>query len=207
MANAILVTGFGPFGSVRENPSAAIAARLDGAFCAAHRIVGAVLPVEIETLSEHLASLVERVRPAAVIQFGVAERRDRILLERAAVNHALFSIPDIRGVSWRDRSLEDHGPFERRSTLPLAAIAERWAEAGLSFAFSDDAGRYLCNVALYYGLRLAERFSPRPLWGFIHVPLPQEQDPASLVALEGMHEAARLAVEVTALHIPRTEIA
>lgn len=206
MAAPILVTGFGPFGAVRDNPSAAIAERLDGRLCGDALIIGAVLPVEIETLEARLATLIERVRPAAVLQFGVAESRIRLSLERRALNRAEFSMPDIHGVSWRNRSLTTDGPPQCEATLPLESIADAWARDDLAYEFSDDAGRYLCNASLYFGLHLAARYTPAPLWGFIHVPLPCEENPVSLLSREDIHRAARLAADVTSRTLSPTVI-
>lgn len=207
MTRPLLITGFGPFGSVSDNPSAVIARHLDGTVCGRCRVVGVVLPVEIETLEERLAALIDRFRPAAVVQFGVAESRDRLILERVAVNQAGFTIPDITGVSWRDRALVERGPPTREATLPLRAIAECWSDARLPYAWSDDAGRYLCNAALYFGLAIAHRQAPEIPWGFIHVPLPREENPASLLSIADLHRAAALAVEATESLLPSTEIA
>jgi pyroglutamyl-peptidase len=196
----ILITGFGPFGTLGDNPSAAIAARLDGTVVEGRRLVGCVLPVAIEPLASRLETLVERLQPAAVLQFGVAETSDRLRLERRAVNQAAFSIPDIAGVTWRDRALVEGGPAQLATTLPLGAIADAWRIGGLAYALSDDAGRYVCNAAFYFTLMLAQRARPTFPAGFIHVPLPQEVNPASRVRRDAMIEAARRAVEVTLLH-------
>jgi pyroglutamyl-peptidase len=197
----LLLTGFDTFGSIADNPSARLVRALDGARCDAGVIVSAVLPVAISGLEKRLARLVDSVQPAAVLQFGVAETRTRLALERKALNEADFTLPDIDGITWRCRALAADGAPALCATLPLDAIAAAWSRAGLAWEWSDDAGRYLCNASFYQGLRLAAQ-RPVPLpWGFIHVPLPREENAAGAVSFAAMVEAARLAAEVTSLHL------
>src|SRR5258708_25941845 len=72
MERVILLTGFGPFGGERINPSWEVAERFEG-----KRIGGTVvktlkLPVDCKRAARQVMETVERMRPAAVIGLGQA---------------------------------------------------------------------------------------------------------------------------------------
>src|SRR5260370_36295267 len=74
MERVILLTGFGPFGGERINPSWEVAERFEG-----KRIGGTVvktlkLPVHCNRAARQVMDTVERMRPAAVIGLGQAGR-------------------------------------------------------------------------------------------------------------------------------------
>ena len=91
----VLVTGFGPFGSERVNPSGLIAARLGGV----------VLPVVAEEAWIMTREEMKRRRARAVLALGVAGGRAHVCVEKQAVNEAAYPIADDAG-----RVL--HGPLD-----------------------------------------------------------------------------------------------
>jgi pyroglutamyl-peptidase len=82
----VLVTGFEPFTPHKVNPTEELARALEG-----HRIAGAivrsaVLPVHHENAARSVSTLLETLRPDAVLHLGLAGGRARIARERVGVN-------------------------------------------------------------------------------------------------------------------------
>ena len=168
----LLLTGFEPFGGFARNPSAEIVARLDGAEIAGNRVVGRTLPVTLAGLDEALDRALAGVAPALVMALGLASAEPAIRLERFAVNLADFVIPDNAGARVTGQLLDPDGPAALASRLPLAAIRDALIARGIPARFSNSAGTYLCNAAMY---RLLRRLPDALPCGFVHLPhLPEE---------------------------------
>lgn len=177
-----LVTGFEPFGSFDRNPSALIAEALDGATVAGVRIVGRVLPVDLNAVDGALAAALRATGPDAVIALGLAASEPVIRLERVALNVADFTTPDNAGNLSRNAPLDPKGPDARSSRLPLEAILEALLGAGIPARLSETAGLYLCNAAMY---RLLARLPAGVPGGFIHLPPLPEQVAATIRGMAG----------------------
>ncbi|WP_395018603.1 pyrrolidone-carboxylate peptidase [Dongia sp.] len=212
---SVLITGFEPYAGLASNPSAEIAAALDGMEISGCKIVGRLLPVDFARYHDRLKALLDEVAPALYIGFGLAMGEDMIRIERFGVNLADFDIPDNAGASPRGRAIEPEGPDARASTLPSAAIRAALLEAGIPARFSNSAGSYLCNATLYSALGLcAARGTP---CGFIHLPYASEQVAALLregngplngesaapsLPIEMMVAAAEIVLQVSAAGLP-----
>lgn len=164
---SVLVTGFEAFGGHEDNPSAQVAAALDGRRIGGARIVGRTLPVDLARLDAALGTVLTETDPCAVLAFGLAGTEPVIRLERVALNVADFGIPDNGGALHRNRPLEPGGPDARFSRLPLEAILDALLAAGIPARLSQSAGLYLCNAAMY---RFLGRLPPDLPCGFIHLP-------------------------------------
>ena len=102
----LLVTGFGPFGPVADNPTARLIAHMDAegeAFCPDARLVTAVLPTSYRRAAETFETLLTEHRPLGVLSFGVATKADKIRLERFAQNLDDADLPDIDGKQLQGR--------------------------------------------------------------------------------------------------------
>ena len=135
----ILVTGYGPFLDVADNPSAALARALHGRVAAGHAIHAAVLPVRWLDGPRAAIEAGLAIRADLAIGLGVARGRRGLWVERTAVPHRDGA--DVDGLAgttlpaWRE---------PRRATLDPERLAHH-----LDAHVSDDAGRYLCNAWLY----------------------------------------------------------
>lgn len=168
----LLVTGFGPFPGVANNPSAALARRI-AASTRLRRVIGtspelliletayAALPADLQpALAEH---------PTAVLMIGVARRAKRIRVEGRAINRASRLFPDASGVAAHRMTLDATGPDERRSPVAARALPTLSRVGAIR---SHDAGRYLCNAAYY---RVLAEGAPAV---FLHIPpLPDRSRP------------------------------
>ncbi|KQQ13592.1 peptidase C15 [Methylobacterium sp. Leaf123] len=164
----LLITGFGPFPTVPDNPSARLARRL-AAFPHLRRVLGhtpdcLVLDTRYDALHTQLAPALAR-GPSAVLMIGVAARRPRVCVETRAVNRVSRLFPDASGAVGCFLAFDPDGPAQRPSA---AATQVRVAlrRVGLDAAASRDAGRYLCNASYYRALATG-----RPVV-FLHIPMP-----------------------------------
>ncbi|GAB2178405.1 pyroglutamyl-peptidase I [Dongia sp. agr-C8] len=209
----ILITGFAPFAGLDSNPSADIAASLDGREIGGRRIVGRLLPVDFARYQAALEALLRETAPALYVGFGLATGEDMIRLERFGVNLADFEIPDNAGARLTGRKIEAEGPDARAATIPCAEIRAALLDAGIPARLSNSAGSYLCNATLYSALGLcAARGTP---CGLIHLPYASEQVAALLregslngesaapsLPIEMMVAAAEIALAVSAASAP-----
>lgn len=172
----ILVTGFNPFRGVRINPSELVVKALAQRTLQfskrypALEIITAILPTEYIAATRLLRSLMRTTRPDGVICLGVASRRERISLERVALNWDDDPTPDNAGRIRRGRRIAPGGPDVYWSTLPLDPMREALRKHGIKSYVSNHAGTFVCNHAFYVARKEAAR-RPRPIpCGFIHLP-------------------------------------
>ncbi|MHA7239121.1 pyroglutamyl-peptidase I [Arthrobacter sp. TMS1-12-1] len=188
----ILLTGFEPFGGESTNPSwqaAQRAAELLGG--QGLEAVAVQVPCVFGRSIEVLEGALGQYDPGIVLCVGQAGGRERISLERVAINVDDARIPDNAGLQPIDEPVVAGGPAAYFSTLPVKACAEAVAGLGIPAEVSQTAGTYVCNH-LFYGLMdlLADRQGTRG--GFIHVPYSTGQADAHGqpgLAVEAMAEA------------------
>ncbi|PKN55567.1 MAG: hypothetical protein CVU56_20700 [Deltaproteobacteria bacterium HGW-Deltaproteobacteria-14] len=173
-----LVTGFGPFLDVADNPSGLVAARLDGREVAGVTVRGRTLPVSYARAPAALARQLAALRPVCVVALG-AGRGDAITLEGGARNRANTPHPDCDGVTLVHTTLDPVALPRLGCDLPLAAWARSLARPGAPVVTSEDAGGYVCN-ATYFALLMAKGIYNDRI--FIH--MPRRTDSAALAAAE-----------------------
>jgi pyroglutamyl-peptidase len=178
----IVLTGFEPFGGHAVNPSGEIARALDGRTIAGALVAASVLPVELARLDAALDAALAGPTPTLVVALGLAAGEPAIRLERVALNLADFAIPDNSGAVARGVALDPGGPAARLARLPLAAALDALLAAGIPARFSESAGAYLCNAAMY---RLLARVPEGVPCGFVHLPQLPAQAAAALAARGG----------------------
>lgn len=167
----ILLTGFEPFGTYKDNPSAAVVDALDGRTIAREAVRGAILPVHHARAAEVVAQLIDDTAPRAVVHLGLAGGRARLALERVAVNVMDFEIADNAGYRATGEPCAPGGPAAYFSTLPIDAMLEALLADGVPAYLSSTAGTYLCNQTFYTTRHLLETRGLRTPAGFIHLPL------------------------------------
>ena len=203
----ILLTGFEPFGPVKENPSEqivrSIGRRLGRGMDEEARGRGAmelraeVLPTEFVAADRRIRQLIREFRPDAVLCLGVAPQRDKISLERVALNLDDDSLPDNAGRRRAGRRIAPNGPAAYWSTLPLERIRKRIERLGIPASYSNHAGTYLCNHIFYVARHEIEKIGSGAPCGFVHVPpLRTRGKKARGLRLETMVEAVECCLEV-----------
>jgi len=167
MSATVLVTGFGPFGGHTHNPSARAVELLAREWAPPARLVTAVLPVSFARATAQLRALVEEHAPAVVLGVGLAAGRQRLGLERVALNLVDARIPDVDGAQPVDVPVVPGEPTARLTTLPVKAALLALQDAGLPAELSLSAGTYVCNAVMFAGLTYAPDDA---VAGFLHVP-------------------------------------
>jgi pyroglutamyl-peptidase len=158
----VLLTGFGPFGNVAENPTERLARHFDGARIGDRLVEGLPLPT---SFSRAKVLLRERVTDhELVLMLGVAESEKVIRIETVGRNCDDARIADIDGASPSGRI--DEGPEVLPVSVDTHAILAALQRADIPARLSDTAGSYVCNHVLYATLATVDV----PRIGFIHVP-------------------------------------
>ena len=164
----IVVTGFEPFGGEKVNASWEAVRELQG-------VQTVLLPVSFRRAAAAVREIVSS-SPDAILCVGEAGGREKISVERVAVNLMDARIPDNDGFQPVDAKIREDGPAAYFSTLPTRALAEAMENAEISYT----AGTYVCNAVFYTLMDAARESIPA---GFIHVPKTMEI-PALTKALE-----------------------
>lgn len=170
----ILLTGFEPFDGASVNASWEAVRRLDGVQPGGYRVVSRCLPTVFERAWSALEAALAAFDPVAVIAVGQADGRDRVSLERVAINLVDARIPDNDGAQPIDRPVLADGPAAHFSTLPLKPMLAALQAANIPAELSCTAGTFVCNH-LFYRLCHALRARPGVPAGFVHVPLLDSQ--------------------------------
>jgi len=169
----VLLTGFGPFPGVPENPSGWLAETL-AATTRGHGFEphGAVLPTEWAAVAALAPRLQAELQPLVTIHFGVSARATGLRLERTAHNRAAPRV-DVCGVKPASRAILDDGAARLETRLPVTTLAARLRAQGHAARASQSCGRYLCNFLYYHSLARTQRHGGDAL--FVHVPLTRAQ--------------------------------
>lgn len=189
----VLLTGFGPFPGLAENPSAWLAEtcakRASPEF--AGEIHAQILPTEWEATAL-MPRLYASRQPHVMIHFGVSERANAFRIERSAHNRAAMRA-DASAALPAGRVIHAEGPDRLDTALPAGRVAAHLRTSGLPAVTSRSAGRYLCNFLYYHSLDWAHRQPDPRLVLFVHVP-PLTGKGGTFSAeelLRGAHETVR----------------
>ena len=166
----VLLTGFGPFGSAKVNPSWLAVKRLHGRVIRGRRIVARRLPVVFARSLPALQRQLKKVKPVLVICVGLADGRAEITPERVAVNLDDARMADNAGRKPADQLILPGGPAAYWSTLPVKVIVRALRRRGIPARVSASAGAYVCNHVFYGLMHELARSGNRVRGGFIHVP-------------------------------------
>lgn len=135
---SVLITGFEPFGGRDRNLSWDVAAK--AASCDSFKDwVNAVrLPVSFRKVTEIVSGLLQYMKPDVMLMLGMAAKRERISVERLAVNLQDARIPDNEGFLPVDRPIFPDGENALFSTLPAKSIASAINDTGIDAAVSES---------------------------------------------------------------------
>jgi pyroglutamyl-peptidase len=171
----ILVTGFGPFPGMPENPSAQLVMTLaQPRIAKAFNLEARILPTKFSEAGPALARAIAEVRPDIVVCFGVASKTDTIRVERAAWNVVDPVKQDEAGHRHKGNKVRADGPEGYGTTLPVPDIVADLTRAGFMAGGSNDAGDYLCNYIFYQLMHDIATCGQKRMGGFVHIPVPRE---------------------------------
>jgi pyroglutamyl-peptidase len=172
----VLVAGFGPFPGAPKNPSAGLVRALlkrRRPALADVRLIGTVIPTSYAFVAREFRDLLRKHDPDAVLLFGLASRAKFMRVERRAVNAATSLYPDFTRRKLTTRSLIAGLPCELRSTGSVERLVQAGRAAGVDTRPSRDAGRYICNAALFTALDVAQSSGRPRRVAFVHIPRPR----------------------------------
>ncbi len=169
----ILVTGFGPFPGAPFNPTMPLVGRLTQLRRPALdevELTGHIFHVTYQTVDRELPELISRVRPQALLMFGLADRTPYLRVETRARNALTTLLADADGNLARQGSIVSGAealPFgPHTANLLRAALA-----TGIDARASRDAGSYLCNYLSWRAIEATQKPEGPSHAAFIHVPL------------------------------------
>lgn len=179
-----LVTGFDAFSGQEKNPSAIVAQsmpehlRQDDMHL---HVRGQVLPTASRggwlKLKAVIDETVERAvavsgddASVVILMTGVAASREKLNLERFALNVRDYGIPDNEGVLAVDSFVDPGEQDLLRTMLPLPVVQERLQAAGFPNQISNHAGTYICNEMYFRALSYCRRIHQVKAVLFVHVP-------------------------------------
>ena len=165
----VLVTGFGAFEEVVDNPSGALAEALEGHRESGLEVCGRLLPVSFGRVGAALDAVLDDLprRPAAILCLGVQKQNWFRLESRARVQLPPDERFDVDGAPIPNEPLA--ADRDRATVLDVERLREALERAGAHDArVSDDAGGYVCEATYHHALRRADERGVPAL--FLHVP-------------------------------------
>jgi pyroglutamyl-peptidase len=174
-----LLTGFGPFLSVVNNPSERLAAYFDANPVAGHALTTRIVPVSFRdataTVQEAIAAGGVAGKPFDIIlMLGVAAKRPHWSVECLGRNRSTTSVADSANCLWPYPCIVGDAPETLPATLPADALVAAIEKVGLPVIASVDAGDYLCNHLLFWTLSHLDATDHPARAGFLHVPADTE---------------------------------
>ncbi len=162
----VLISAFEPFGGLTLNSSLLVQQGLKSIYKNIE-ISKVVLPVLYKVAFDKLLSIIDEVKPDIVLCMGQAGGRQKLAIERIAVNINNGTIADNGGTLKTDETIVDSGPEAYFANLPYRAMID---VANDKAVISYSAGTYICNDIFY---RLMHRIKTAGLnikGGFLHLP-------------------------------------
>ena len=190
----ILLTGFEPFGGNATNVSSEVASTFSPHSIEGSEIVVAQLPVSFKRVEKILSQLIELHRPNVILMLGQAGKREKISIERIAINLMDTSMVDNDGFSPTDLPIIPNGEIAYFSTLPIKEIIAECRKENIDIVVSNSAGLYVCNCAFYNAIHLAHQKELDCKIGFIHLPKINDRDNKPII-LKQMHKAIKIALK------------
>lgn len=169
----ILLTGFGPFPGAPYNPTQPLVARLsrlrrpafDDVELASH-----IFPVTYAAVDRQLPEVLAKVKPDALLMFGLAARTPYLRIETRARNAVTMLWPDAANTRSSKRGID--AKADAMMFGPHTARLLRAARlTGIDARPSRDAGAYLCNYLSWRAIERVKSGGGPRLAAFIHIPL------------------------------------
>ncbi len=199
----IILTGFEPFGDIKENPSQQIVEALAKRRPPAGvHLTTKILPVTFAPAGEQIRTLIRAVNPDIVFALGVAASRNSLNLERVALNLDDARLPDNAGTQPEGVHIESDGPPAYFCALPLTYLQGKLQAKGHPTIISNHAGTYVCNHVYYVAAHMLAALGREAHSLFLHVPMPAAPGEEGLT-LPQMTDAAAYCLELlAAFHAP-----
>jgi pyroglutamyl-peptidase len=169
----ILITGFGSFPGAPWNPTQPLVARLTRLRRPAFADVGIsnhIFPVTYRAVDRELPELLKKLRPQALLMFGLAGRTAHVRVETRARNAVTMLWPDAAQTRSR-KGFIGLGPDATMFGPHTAKLLRAARATGIDARASRDAGAYLCNYLSWRAIEAVGTNSDLQLAAFVHIPL------------------------------------
>jgi pyroglutamyl-peptidase len=185
----VVVTGFGAFPGVPNNPAELVLRTLQT------EGLGDGMNAQFELLETAYGAVSRRIadllaeRPAALVMVGYSRHATRLTLERRATNRRSAEQADEHGflpqaAPAREVALDNRGvDFDKLA----AALGAR----GIPVELSDDAGDYVCNHCYFEALGAIVGIGLMTRAVFVHIPALDPGQGAGTMPLEQTAEGVR----------------
>ncbi len=176
----MLITGFEPFGNNAVNSSQEVLrtiSAMNPTFC---KPDCRCLPVTYHFCEMFAANSGFFAKYHAILMLGLAEKNQRLRLERAAVNLMDSENPDNSGLIMRNKPIISGGAEQLRTSIPLESLKQVLEIRGYSCEISESAGKYVCNALYYHVLHAVRRMDIPAL--FLHLPPASKTWPVTRLA-------------------------
>ncbi len=167
-----ILFGFGPFSKYKENPSKIIVEKMDGKIISGLRIKGILLPVTYSEVKDIIKREIVSRKPNLALGIGLAPGRNKITLEKIAINYEYSSIPDTSGMKGTGKRIDPDGPDGIFTNLNVEKIVRKLNEEKIPADISLSAGGYICNLAMYAIMQNSIKLGIKG--GFVHIPCHRE---------------------------------
>jgi pyroglutamyl-peptidase len=169
----ILITGFGPFPGAPYNPTQSLVARLTRLrrpALADVELTSHIFPVTYRDVDQELPKLLAKLRPQALLMFGLAARTAHVRIETRARNAVTLLWPDAAQTRVRKGSI-GLGPDAMMFGPHTAKLLRSARATGIDARPSRDAGAYLCNYLSWRAIEAVDTDDHLQVAAFIHIPL------------------------------------
>jgi pyroglutamyl-peptidase len=169
----VLITGFGPFPGAPYNPTQPLVARLmrlRRPALADVELASHIFPVTYRAVDQELPKILVKVRPHAVLMFGLAARTAHLRVETRARNAVTMLWPDAAQTQVRKGSIAP-GPDAMMFGPHTAKLLRAARATGIDARPSRDAGAYLCNYLSWRAIEAVATDAHLQLAAFVHIPL------------------------------------
>jgi len=168
----VLISAFEPFGGLTLNSSLLVQQGLKLIYKNIE-VSKIALPVLYKTAFDKLLLKIDEEKPDAVLCMGQAGGRQKISVERIAVNINNGIIADNGGTLKTDEIIVDSGPEAYFTNLPYKAMIDA---ADDKVAISYSAGTYICNDIFYRLMYHIKTADLNIKGGFLHLPYTEHSD-------------------------------
>ena len=171
----ILLTGFGPFGNVVDNPTERLLRHFENQNHSGLELTVCALPTSFARAPLAFQAALEAGgrggQPFDIaLMLGVAAGSYAWRVETQGLNWDDPRIPDVDGFSTPGRTIVADGPAQLLATLSPSLLAQAIETVGVPVVLSNSAGAYLCNHLLYTVLHSLQTSEHSIQAGFLHVP-------------------------------------
>jgi len=170
MTCKVILTGFGPYGPHKFNPTQDLVREYDGRRFGDVEVKGLVLPCTYYGAFDVLSGLIDNVSPVAVLSTGLDSHAERLRLEISGWNMMCGKYADADGERPVYEPIENFGKRFYDTNVDNASLAYCLNQAGVPVEMSADAGGFICNSLIYLTSRRIKEEGLPLKNAFVHTP-------------------------------------